>query len=80
MNKEKLRAVHDKDLEILLEKLAIVSKLKHKKLKCSICKTVITFENLHSIFPRSGSIKLICDNTECIKELTNLIRDGKVTI
>ena len=61
MNKEKLKSVHEHDLEILLEKLGILGKLKHRKLKCTFCKATITFENLQSLFPRSGAIKIACD-------------------
>jgi len=80
MNKDKLKAVHDDDLDILLEKLGIIGKFTRGKLKCSFCKTVITKENLHSIFPRSGSIKFVCDNSECVAELSELLREGKVSL
>jgi hypothetical protein len=80
MNKDKLKAVHDDDLDILLERLGIIGKFTRQKLKCSFCKTVITKENLHSIFPRSGSIKFVCDNPECVVELSELLREGKVSI
>lgn len=80
MNKEKLKSVHDQDIDKLLQKLGILGKLNHGRLKCSFCKTVVTLENLHSLFPRSGSIKLVCDRIECIRELSNLLREGKVSI
>ena len=67
--KTKLRAVHDNDLEELLDSLGLISKLKAGKLKCAFCGEVITFENLHSIFPDSGAIKLTCSNPECVKLL-----------
>ena len=80
MNKEKLKSVHDQDLERLFERLGILGKLKHRKLKCKFCKTIITLENLHSLFPQSGSIKLVCDRTECVKELSSLLREGAVSL
>ena len=80
MNKEKLKSVHDHDLERLLEKLGILGKLKHRKLKCTFCKTIVTLENLHSIFPQSGGIKLVCERIECIKGLSSLLREGKVSL
>lgn len=80
MNKEKLKSVHDDDLEKLLEKLGILSKFKQRKLKCTFCKTTITMENLNSIFPQSGAIKIVCDKIECMRELYNLLREGKVSI
>ena len=80
MNKNKLKSVHDDDLDVLLEKLGKTGRFKRQKLKCSFCKAVITYENLHSIFPRSGSIKFTCDNPECVVELSALLREGKVSI
>jgi len=80
VNKEKLKSVHDHDLERLLEKLGILGKLKHRKLKCTFCKTIVTLENLHSIFPQSGGIKLVCERIECIKGLSSLLREGKVSL
>jgi len=80
MNKDKLKSVYDQDLEVLLNKLGVLGKFKRRKLKCSFCKSVITMDNLHSIFPRSGSIKYACDNADCIKELVELLREGKVAL
>ncbi len=67
--KKKLRAVHDDDLEMVMEKLGIASKFRAGKLKCAFCGDVLTLDNLHSIFPDSGSIKLVCSKPECIKQL-----------
>ena len=80
MNKEKLKSVHDEDLERLLEKLGILGKLKHRKLKCTFCKTIVTLENLHSLFPQSGAIKLVCDKIECARELSNLLREERISL
>ena len=76
IQKDSILAVHDKDLEDILDGLGILNKLKSGKLKCKFCKNIITLENLHSIFPQSRSIKLVCDNPNCIKELHALLRDG----
>jgi hypothetical protein len=65
----KLKAVHDIDLEGLLDSLGLSSSLRAGKLKCAFCKEVITFENLHSIFPDSGAIKVSCSNPDCVKTL-----------
>lgn len=67
--KTKLKAVHDNDLEELLDSLGLNAKLKAGELKCSFCKDVITIENLHSFFPDSGSIKLTCSKPDCVKLL-----------
>jgi len=80
MNKEGIKAVHDQDLEVLLERLGMLTKFKHGKLKCKFCKAAITPENLHSLFPQSGIIKVVCDRIECVKELSNLLREGRISL
>jgi len=80
VNKEVIKAVHDQDVEKLFERLGILRKLKEGKLKCKFCKATITSENLHSLFPQSGAIKVVCDKIECVKELSNLLREGKISL
>lgn len=78
--KEKVNVVHDDDLEKFLETLGILKKFKDGKLKCKFCAAVIAFENLHSIFPQSGQVKLVCDKAECMRQLSDLLRDGTVKL
>lgn len=78
--KEEVRAVHDEDLEKILEGLGILNKFKHGDLKCKFCNNTINFNNLHSIFPQSGSIKLVCDSPNCVRGLSTLLREGEVSL
>ena len=66
MSKQTLKAVHDDDLEELLKSLGLYSDFMHGKLKCAFCKQVITWDNLHSLFPDSGQIKCTCANPSCV--------------
>lgn len=67
MNKINLNTVHDDDLISLLEKLGLKEKFNNGLLKCKFTGEIITFENLYSIFPESGDIKLVCNNPDAIK-------------
>jgi len=80
MQKEMVHAVHDEDLKHYLDSLGILGKFERGELKCKFCGNAITFENLHSLFPESGSIKLVCDALGCIDELYNLLRKGVVSL
>ena len=73
--KAKLNAIHDYDLEALLIKLNLLDKIKNGELKCKFTQEVITLDNLHSIFPEEGTIKLVSDNPEAIKSLSEYIND-----
>lgn len=78
--KKEVHAVHDEDLEKVLERLGILVKLKRGGLKCKFCSRVITLENLHSYFPQSGDIKFVCDNANCIKKMLGLLRKEDVSL
>ena len=69
MTKKVVDAVYDDDLLELLESLGIKNKFLHGKLTCAFCGDVITWENLHSIFPDSGAIKQCCTKPICVSQL-----------
>lgn len=73
--KTKLKVVHDNDLEELIDSLGLSAKLKAGELKCPFCKDIITIENLHSLFPDSGAIKLTCSRPECVKLLMGRLEE-----
>ena len=76
--KAKLNAVYDDDLEALLVKLNLLEKIKNRTVKCKFTKEIITLENLHSIFPEEGTIKLVCDSSEAIKLLSEYINEKDI--
>jgi hypothetical protein len=69
--KEKLNAVYDDDLEAYLEKLGVLGAIHRGKMKCKFCRMPVTLANLHSLFPESGSVKVVCDKAV---ELTNILQ------
>jgi hypothetical protein len=76
--KTNLNAVHDDDLESLLDKLNLLEAIKSGKVKCKFTKEVITLDNLHSLFPEEGVIKLVCDSPEAIKLLSEYINEKDI--
>ena len=69
MARETLKAVHDDDLNELLRSLNIYNEFVHEKMKCAFCGDLVTYDNLHSLFPESGSIKLCCNKPQCVNSL-----------
>ena len=61
-----LEAVHDDDLEKLLESLGMLDAFNNGTLACSFCHEIITKRNLSSIFPSEDAIAFCCDNPSCI--------------
>jgi hypothetical protein len=71
MDKDVLHAVHDDDLRKLLENLGHLKDFEEGKIKCKFCKDTVTFENLSTIFPESGSIKFVCNKPDCAAQLSS---------
>lgn len=68
MKEEIIKAVHDQDLEKLLNKLGLLEKFQQGLLKCGFCNNVVTFNNLQGIYKEGEEIKMICDKPLCYKE------------
>lgn len=69
MDKKKVDAIYDDELLDLLESLGLKNKFLHGKLNCAFCSDVITWDNLHSLFPDSGTIKCCCIKPACVNQL-----------
>ncbi len=80
VDKEKVHVVHDNDLEDVLAELGLLSDFKKGNLKCKFCGKVITFDNLCSIYPQAGAVKIICDNNQCTKQLFLAVKKGEVSL
>jgi hypothetical protein len=68
-----VHAVHDDDLQAVLDALGLAPAFAKGELHCKFCGDVVTWDNLHSLFPDSGSIKLVCDKPECSKALLHYL-------
>ena len=79
MEKKILKAVHDQDLEKLLNGLGISDTIKNGEKKCKFCESVIALDNIHAIFPESGDIKIVCDSPICIKRLSVFLNKNKLS-
>ena len=69
MQKHKLQAVHDDDLLEFLDSLHLLRDIEARRLKCHYCGTVITIEGLHSLYPESGQVRIVCNRSDCIASL-----------
>jgi len=76
-DKKEIKAVHERDLDILLNKISEKDDFHAGKIGCKFCKDVITKENLYSLFSESGSVKFICDKPLCIAKFMDHIANKK---
>jgi len=66
MDKHRMSAVHDRDLDALLGQLGIRSKLQAGRLHCAICGMPVTTESLGALFYDSGQVKVLCNAIGCL--------------
>lgn len=78
MDKGEIQAVHDDDLQILLESLGVFEQVQNGTEKCAYCGKAINLENLQCIFPDNNEINFCCTEDSCYRMLVNrgLIEDG----
>lgn len=67
-NRKELKFLYDDDLLSVFEKLGVKDDFLNKRLKCSICETVITMDNFHSIHYDNG-IKIGCSEKNCMESI-----------
>jgi hypothetical protein len=72
MRKEEVFAVHKKKLEEFLRKLELWDPLIKGELKCAVCGTPISLDNIGLIVPLGDKITVCCANAECIFKMKEL--------
>jgi hypothetical protein len=66
LQREKIKAVHDDDLEQFLSSLGVLEQIKEGEHLCTICGTPITLENFGAIYPRDNKICFLCHRAFCL--------------
>lgn len=69
MNKGKILAVHDNDLNKFLDSIGEAKSFNKRKRKCFFCNGEVNYSNIQSIFPSNGRIHYCCINTVCYNKL-----------
>jgi len=67
MKRLSLKAVHERDLQALLESLGLLEIVASGHATCLHCGDVVTVDNLHCIVPRGEDILLACSKPACIE-------------
>lgn len=69
LKRDKLRAVHDDDLEKFLSSIGVLDQIVGGYYKCIFCDTKITIDNLGFIYPKGNTINFVCDCSFCLSKL-----------
>ena len=71
-----IRAVHDDDLNNLLDSLGLLKDFNAGKFQCFFCQTKVDGNNLNALLPVNNKIQFSCDNPICVKALmSHLAKD-----
>lgn len=69
MDRETIKAIHDEKFVTFLKSINIYDDIQNGACKCKFCRQVVGINNIYTIFPEGGMIKIVCDNTDCMVEL-----------
>ena len=69
MKKHVLKAIHEGDLESLLEHLGLRKTLDNGLLRCGNCERVVDLKSLFCLYPLQNDIKVCCNRRECYEQI-----------
>ena len=69
LQREKVKAVHDDDLEQFLSTIGVLNQINNGYHHCIVCNTQITIENLGAVYPKDNKINFVCDRPSCLANL-----------
>ena len=76
LEKKKIKAVHDDDLEKFLLSIGILDHIKEGHISCFICDIQINLDNLGIvIFSKNNQIKLVCNKFSCLEKIDVFQKD-----
>lgn len=73
-----LNVIHDNKLENLLSNLEILKPIQDGNIKCKFCKEVVSIDVINGIFPESNVVKISCNRTQCVLELSEYLNEKDV--
>ena len=69
LHREKVRAIHRRDLEAILRELGVLEDIWSKKTHCVKCGKVVSLDDIHCILMEDSIIKFCCNDIACYKQV-----------
>lgn len=69
LQREKVHAIHKRDLVSVIEGLGLLEELMAGSLCCDICGAPIALDTLQCLFMEDNQVRLCCTNVECYKRV-----------
>lgn len=69
LHRQKVRAIHRRDLETILGELGFLEEIRSKKAHCFKCGKVLSLDDIHYILMEDSEIKFCCNDTVCYRQV-----------
>ena len=77
-NRIKIPAIHDHDLETILNDLGILDKVASGEILCSICGTPLTLDTIEGLYIEGTELKFCCQKIECCELVLNSTKSTEI--
>lgn len=69
LQRDKVHAIHEKDMEKVIRELGLSENILSGELLCSECGKQINIESIQCIYMQDEDLKICCNGTDCYKSL-----------
>ena len=70
-----VKAVYEDDFQQFLKQIGILDEVTKGSIKCKFCGEPVSLDNIVSVFPEGGTIKVVCDKPQCITAMNNYFNE-----
>jgi len=67
-NRHEIKAVHERNLEEMLESLGVLDSVMKGLITCKFCGKKISLENINCVYPKKNEIVFCCDDISCFEK------------
>jgi hypothetical protein len=67
-DRHEIKAVHEKNLEEMLESIGLLDSVKKGLILCHFCGKKISLENINCLYPKKGDIVFCCGDISCYEK------------
>ena len=72
--RQQIRAVYEKDIELLIMKLSLQKRIEEGKISCVSCSQPITYLNVGIIYKKNGLLQIACNKPQCFSSSTQELK------
>lgn len=76
--RERVHAIHERDLESILTDLGLLDEILAGSLYCSLCDSPLTLDTIQCLYMDEDNIRLCCTRVDCYERL--LLEKGRIEL